>query len=406
MERTTTMIMAGGRGSRLFPLTKQCAKPAIRFGGIYRIIDFTLSNCLNSGIRRIYLLTQYASTSVERYIRHGWALLFRSEFHEIIETRPPQHVIDGEWYQGTAHCIYMNMDLVRQERQDNVLILSGDHIYKMDYRKMLEFHRDENADLTIACVDLPLENAQNMGVIEIDDDFRVKSFEEKPEFPKSIPGDPTKALCNMGVYLFRTKTLNEVLKADAEDNSSQHDFGRNIIPNMLNASSKVMCYLFWDENKKASKYWRDIGTLDAYYEANADLVEIDPLFNLYDNEWPVRGFFPQSPPAKTVFNWGNENRIGLALDSLLSPGVIISGGKVEHSILSPNVKVHSFSQIYNSIILDNVEIGRSCFIRNAIIDSNVIILPGTHIGLNPESDRQNYTLSDRGIVVVTKSEDF
>ncbi len=402
MRNITTMIMAGGKGKRLYPLTRNCAKPAIRFGGMYCIIDFTLSNCLNSGIRRIYILTQYASASIERYIHRGWAYLFRSEFSEFIETRPPQHIDYPELYQSTANSVYQNLNLLKTENSESVLILSGDHIYKMDYRKMYGYHRDHNAELTIACVDLPLDKAKNMGVVEVDEKMNIIGFTEKPQFPKPLHHDADKALCNMGVYIFRVETLKEVLRKDAEDPASEHDFGKNIIPDLIASGAKVVAYQFWDENKKESKYWRDIGTIDAYYEANIDLLAIDPLFNLYDREWPIRCFVSQAPPAKTVFNWRDVNRVGNAIESMLSPGVIVSGGQVIHSILSPNVKIHSYSQVVSSILLDGVEIGRNAVIKNAIIDHNVVIPPGAKIGIDLEQDREIYTVSEGGITVVAE----
>ena len=398
------MIMAGGKGKRLFPLTSSLAKSAIRFGGIYRIIDFTLSNCMNSGIRRVYVITQYASASLERHIRTGWSYLFREQFGEYIETRPPQQIDDTDWYKGTAHSIFKNFSVIRQENPGAVLILSGDHIYKMDYHKLLTYHKDSDADLTLACVDLPVAHARHMGVLGIDKEYNIKSFEEKPDSPLTLPKNPLKSLCNLGVYCFKTEALVDFLKRDAGDENSEHDFGKNIIPKMLAEGAKLKSYLFYDENKKDSKYWRDIGTIDAYYDANMDLVDIDPLFNLYDQEWPVHSFIPQLPPAKTVFNWQHENRVGMAIDSLLSPGAIISGGYVERSILSPEVKVRSYAEVYNSILFDGVEIGRNAVIRNAIIDHGVKIPPGTWIGTDPAQDRIKYHVSNNGITVVTDSE--
>ena len=401
MQNIVTMIMAGGKGKRLFPLTSNRAKSAIRFGGIYRIVDFTLSNCLNSGIRQVYVITQYASSSLERHIRTGWSYLFREQFGEYIETRPPQQTEDTDWYKGTGHCIYKNLSVIRQEKPDAVLILSGDHIYKMDYRKMLKFHFQRKADLTIACVDLPLNEAKHMGVISVNKRYRIKSFDEKPDNPQGQPDNPEKALCNIGVYCFKPEILIDILKQDAGEEKSEHDFGRDIIPKMIGSGAKVISHLFWDENKKESKYWRDIGTIDAYYEANMDLVEIDPLFNLYDQDWPVHSFIPQLPPAKTIFNWQHSNRVGMAIDSLLSPGAIISGGYVEGSILSPKVRVRSYAEVYNSILLDSAEIGRNSIVRNAVIDHGVVIPPGMRIGVDREHDCAAYHVSEKGICVVS-----
>ncbi len=403
MENFTTLIMAGGRGRRLFPLTRDRAKPAIRFGGIYRIIDFTLSNCVNSDIKRIYILTQYASTSLERYIRFGWAHYFRSDFDEFIETRPPQQIFSNEWYKGTADSVFRNIDLIQEEKYDGTLLLSGDHIYKMDYRKMIEYHRETGADVTVACLDLPIASAVNFGVLEAEENFRVRSFQEKPQNPAPIPNDSSKSLCNMGVYFFNNEVLYEVLEKDSENQESKHDFGHDIIPFLIENDFKVMAYKFLDENKKESKYWRDIGTIDAYYEANMDLVTIDPLFNLYDNSWPIKSFNPQLPPSKTVFNWQNENRVGMALDSLLSQGVIVSGGKVLNSILSPNVRIELYTQVSDSILFDNVVIGRGAIVHNAIIDQSVCIPDGVKIGVNYDDDNRRFHVSEKGICVVTEA---
>ena len=403
MQEFTTMIMAGGKGTRLHPLTRDRSKSAIRFGGIYRIIDFTLSNCINSGIKRIYLLSQYASTSLERHLRQGWTRYFNADLGEFIETRPPQLLEGSEWYYGTANSVFQNIDVLQAETGQGTLILSGDHIYKMDYRKMIEFHQSKDADLTIACVDLPVENARNFGVMETDGDFNVIGFEEKPENPKTLTDNPNKILCNMGVYYFRKNALIEVLSYDNQDGNSQHDFGKDIIPYMLQNDMKVAAYLFYDENDKESKYWRDIGTIDGYYEANMELVAIEPMFNLYDEKWPIKCNIPQLPPTKTVFNWNDVNRVGMALDSLVSPGVIISGGKVFYSILSPKVRVHSYAMVSNSILFDEADIGRGAVVNRAIIDREVNIPAGAQIGINLAEDQRRFHVSEKGVCVVTSS---
>ncbi len=397
----TTMIMVGGRGERLFPLTRKTAKSAIRFGGMYRIIDFALSNCLNSGARTIYLLTQFASTSMERHIKHGWGLLFRPERGEFIETCPPQQITDNNWYSGTADSVCRNLHLIENDNSIGVLILSGDHIYKMDYRKMIEFHLDNDADMTISCIDVPINEADKFGVLTVDDSYRVNTFDEKPSDPTPIHRDGNSVICSMGVYFFSKKCLIDILGEDATDENSSHDFGNDIIPRLLMNNAKVMAYKFEDENKKNTKYWRDIGTIDSYYEASMDLVGVDPLFNLYDQAWPVLNFNSQLPPAKTVFNSTEENRTGMALDSLLSPGVIISGGQIFNSITSPHVMIHSWARVSNSILFDHVEVGRRVIIRNAIIDSGVKVPDDTRIGINREEDQEKYLVTEKGICVVT-----
>jgi len=398
----TTLILAGGRGSRLYPLTRRTNKAAIRFGGIYRIIDFTLSNCLNSGIRKIFVLTQYASTSLERHIKVGWNSLFRAELDEFVETRPPQYWHNDEGYHGTANAVFQNLDVIQGNGSDAVLILSGDHIYKMDYRKMIAYHLQTKADMTIACVDQPLDVARSLGVLSVGNDYRVNAFTEKPDNPVPKPDDPTKALCSMGVYLFHWDCLQEALTLDAENPHSGHDFGRDIVPLLVSRGAKIQASLFVDENKKESKYWRDIGTVDSYYEASIDLVSVDPQFNLYDKNWQVRAFIPQLPPAKSVFNTTETGRIGAAFDSLVSPGVILGGGSATRSILSPGVFISSWATVENSILFDNVKVGRNSIIRNAIVDHNVTLPAGTRIGIDPEEDQKRYAVSPKGIIVVTE----
>ncbi|MFH0765911.1 MAG: glucose-1-phosphate adenylyltransferase [Calditrichota bacterium] len=402
MLSCTTIIMAGGRGQRLHPLTRNRAKPAIRFGGLYRIIDFTLSNCLNSDIRRVSLLTQFASTSLERHIRNGWVHLFRPSLGEFIETRPPQQIAGREWYEGTADSIFKNIDILRLERAKRTLILSGDHIYKMDYRKLLAFHEEVDARLSVATVEMPLGEAHHFGVLGVDHTGKVTSFVEKSNEPPPIPGRPEFCLCNMGVYCFDTKYLMDILEDHFRCGESGADFGNDIIPKLVDHSEPIYAYPFEDENKKDKPYWRDIGTLDAFYDANMDLVEIEPYFNLYDREWPIWNFNTQYPPAKTVFNLYGERRVGVALDSLICPGVIISGGQVEKSILSPGVRIHSYAQVHRSILFDHVEIGRGAVVRNAIIESGVVIPEGARIYAGEPGIGERTTISDKGICVVTE----
>ena len=392
--------MAGGKGERLYPLTRDRAKPAVPFGGVYRIIDFTLSNCINSGIRKIHVLTQYKSISLTRHIRMGWNI-FDAELGEFIEILPAQQRVDEHWYLGTADSIYQNIYTIEMEDPDYVLILAGDHIYKMNYSEMFEFHKEKDADLTISVVEMVKEKAFQLGVVEIDEENRVMGFEEKPEVPRTIPGDPEHVLVSMGIYTFKKDILERELIADAKKDSL-HDFGRDIVPSMI-GRYKIFAYNFKDENKKQAKYWRDIGNIDAYWEANMDLIQISPEFNLYDKDWPIRTYQEQFPPVKTVFAGGDDPaRMGVALDSLVSNGCIISGGKVLRSILSPNVRVNSFAEVVDSIIMEGVEIGRYARIRRAIIDKDVKIPQGMEIGYNLEEDKKRFTVTPSGIVAVAK----
>ncbi|MCM8770724.1 MAG: glucose-1-phosphate adenylyltransferase [Candidatus Omnitrophica bacterium] len=402
MKKVITFIMAGGKGERLWPLTRDRAKPAVPFGGIYRIIDFTLSNCINSGLRRIYVLTQYKSISLHRHIRMGWSI-FSSELGEFIEILPAQQRVGESWYLGTADAIYQNIYTIEMERPDEVLILAGDHVYKMNYYQMIDFHRSIDADLTVGVVEMSKEKSSQLGVVEVDDVGRVKGFEEKPRHPKTIPGAPDKIYASMGIYVFKCKVLEEELIEDSGNKSSEHDFGKDILPHMIKQGYKVAAYNFKDENKKEAKYWRDIGTIDAYYEANMDLVAVEPVFNLYDKDWPIRTYQEQYPPLKTVFS-GDEitGRVGLVLDSLVSSGCIISGGKVQRSILSPNVRINSFSEVYDSILMEGVNVGRYAKIKRAIIDKDVDIPSGAVIGYDLEEDKKKFLVTESGIVVVAK----
>jgi glucose-1-phosphate adenylyltransferase len=394
------MILAGGKGERLHPLTIHRAKPAVPFGGIYRIIDFTLSNCINSRIRKIAVLPQYKSLSLDKHLRLAWNI-FSGELDEYIISVPPQQRVGDKWYQGTADAIYQNIYMIEKDAPDHVLVLAGDHIYKMDYAEMFRFHKENNADATVAAIEIPKKSAAAFGIIEVDHNCRILDFEEKPQVPKSIPGHPELAFASMGIYLFNTKTLLEYLKSDALQETS-HDFGKNIIPQMMK-TARVCAYNFKDENKKEAKYWRDVGTIDAYWEANMDLVNVDPLLNLYDKAWPIRTYQAQNPPAKFVFAQEKQGgRLGTALDSIVAHGCIVSGGRVQNSVLSPNVRVNSYSEVYDSILMENVDIGRHCRIRRAIIDKDVVIPPETELGYNLEEDRQRYHVTPSGIVVIAK----
>ena len=397
-----TFIMAGGKGERLYPLTKDRTKPAVPFGGIYRIIDFTLSNCINSGLRKIFVLTQYKSASLHRHIRLGWNIL-SSELNEYIEILPAQKRVGESWYLGTADAVYQNLYTLEIDKNAEILILAGDHIYKMNYYKMINFHRQVNADLTLGVVEVDKTKSSQFGVLEIAADGHVKGFKEKPEKPKGIPGKSDKINVSMGIYIFKRKVLEEQLHKDAKTEKSNHDFGKDIIPRMIREGHNVMAYNFLDENKKEGQYWRDIGTIDAYYDANIDLVQVNPVFNLYDNDWPIRTFQEQFPPAKTVFA-GEEitGRVGLALDSLVSGGCIISGGQVKRSILSPNVRINSFAQIHESILMEGVNVGRYAKIQRTIIDKDVQIPEGTIIGYDHEDDKRRFHITESGIVVVAK----
>ncbi len=401
MEDTLVIVLAGGVGERLYPLTRDRAKPAVYFGGPYRIIDFALSNCLNSGFRRIFIATQYKSLSLNRHIRMGWNIV-SEELGEFIEILPPQKRVGEHWYLGTADAVYQNLYSIQQENPRHVIILSGDHVYKMDYSKMLRVHRERGAAATLATIEVPVADSSRFGIIEVDERERVIGFEEKPKKAKTIPGSDDLALASMGVYIFETEALVRALEADA-DQPTSHDFGKNIIPSMY-ASAPVYSYRFYDENKKAAKYWRDIGTIDAYFEANMDLCRVNPEFNLYDPEWPMRTYQPQAPPAKFVFA-EEGRRSGQALDSIVSPGCIISGSRVQGSVLCPNVRVHSFCRIDQSILMPGVRVGRHARIRRAIIDRDVLIPRGAVVGYNPEEDRRRHTVSDDGVVVVTMDDE-
>ena len=400
MAKIFTMVLAGGKGERLQPLTDQRAKPAVPFGGKYRIIDFTLSNCLNSGLRQMAVLIQYKSHSLDRHIRTGWNIL-NPELGEYIVSVPPQQRISEEWYRGTADAVYQNLFLLDNDHPEFLLVLAGDHIYKMNYADMYNLLIEKQADAIVGAIETPLADAHRFGVIAVDEDRRILSFDEKPEHPMHIPGDPTQAFVSMGIYLFRTNVVGEQLIRDAKE-GTKHDFGKNIIPRMIN-ECRVYAYKFQDENKKAVNYWRDIGTLDAYWEANMDLVAVDPQFNLYDQHWPIRTYQGQFPPAKFVFAQDFQGgRMGVALDSIVCGGCIISGGRVQNSVLSPHVRVHDHADVRESVVMENVVIGEHARIRRAIIDKDVIIPPKTVIGFDRVADRQRFKVTDSGLVVISK----
>ncbi len=399
MKDTLGVLLAGGAGERLYPLTRDRAKPAVTFGGNYRIIDITLSNCVNSDLRRVYILTQYKALSLNRHIREGWNIVAR-EMGEFVEILPPMKRVSENWYMGTADAVYQNIYSIGSEQPKHVLILSGDHIYKMDYRKMLQQHNDSAADITMATLLMDPIECSRFGVVEVDGDSRVTGFQEKPEQTNlRSPYNPSMVSVSMGVYLFNTDVLIPVLLKDAEDPSSSHDFGKDILPKMVD-EYRVYAYNFEDENKKEAFYWRDVGTLEAYYEANMDMVAVSPVFNLYDADWPIRTHQRQYPPAKFVF--AEAGRTGTALDSIVSAGCIVSGGSVKGCILSPNVRVNSYTEVENSILFQEVDIGRHCKIRKAIIDRDVHIPEGTTIGYDVEADKARYFVTETGITVVTR----
>jgi len=402
MKNVLTILLAGGVGERLHPLTRNRAKPAVPFGGIYRIIDVTLSNCLNSESRRILVLVQYKSHSLARHIQFAWNPIFRPDLNEFIYVIPPQQRVNNNWFLGTADAIYQNLYFIDHEDPKEVLILSGDHIYKMDYMKMLDFHRNSGADLTIAAIGVPLAEARRFGVLETAADGRVIGFEEKPPNPKPLPQKPDSAYASMGIYVFNTEVLRKVVMEDAERKNTSHDFGKDVIPRMIERH-RVFAYHFIDENKEGThkeiQYWRDIGTIDAYWEANMDLVEVDPLFNVYDKAWPVRTGMPLAPPAKFVFAQEGR-RFGVAIDSIVSPGSIVSGGIVKRCVLSPWVRVNSYSHVEESILMDGCSIGRHAHIRRAIIEKNVRIPEHAVIGYDLRDDAKRFRVTESGIVVV------
>ena len=403
-----TIILAGGRGARLEPLTRDRAKPAVPFGGAYRVIDFALSNCFNSGLRQILVLTQYKAYSLDRHLAATWGFLNR-DFGEFVDIIPPQQRISENWYLGTADAIYQNIYAIEQAGPELCLVLGGDHIYKMNYRAMIDYHLEKDADLTIACLPVERGEARRFGVMGIDDGGRVESFVEKPTDPPPMPGHPSMALASMGIYVFRARALYELLCADAVRSESNRDFGKDVIPAMIEGH-KVFGYLFRDENRKAAAYWRDIGTIDEYFAANMDLIEVEPVLNLYDERWPIRTWRKQDPPPKFVFAEAGAPgavRRGEAIDSIVCPGTIVSGGSVRRSILSRKVRVNSYATVDDSLLFDDVEVGRHCRIRRSIIDKGVKVPPGMSIGVDPELDRRRgFLCSEGGVVIIPKGENL
>lgn len=419
MKDVLTFVMAGGRGERLMPLTGDRTKPAVPFGGLYRLIDFTLSNCVNSQLYRIIILPQYKSQSLNEHLIVGWNI-FSHKIGHFLKVVPPQQRIGSDWYRGTADSIRQNLYLIEEYKPKHILILSGDHIYKMNYFSFLKYHIENNADLTISLLEEPVESASQFGVAEVDDTFRITDFQEKPRKKvRTIPGDPNHVLASMGIYVFKTESLLKILKA-----GNEYDFGKEIIPNILD-DYKVMAYAYRKQNHikdyinvisedgkrhtqlesrtKDSSYWRDVGTLDSYWNANMDLTGVDPYFNLYGRLWPIHTYQKPGPPAKFIFadQHSKEHRVGKALESLVSQGCIVSG-VVRNCVLSPNVTIRSWSAVDESVILDGVTVGRRCKIKKTIIDKNNVIPDNTEIGYDPEADREQFTVTSRGIVVVPK----
>ena len=396
-KKTLALILAGGRGSRLKHLTRWRSKPALPFGGKFKIIDFPLSNCINSGIRQIGVLTQYKAHSLILHIQRGWSFL-RGEFGEFVELLPAQQRIESTWYAGTADALYQNLDILRNHNPDYVLVLAGDHIYRMDYGTMIAEHVANGADMTVGCLEVDLETAKGFGVMAVDDDKRVLEFAEKPEAPKPIPGSDTAALASMGIYVFNTAFLFEQLIKDADMPNSSHDFGKDIIPTVI-GKYKVMAHAFRDPKSRKQAYWRDVGTIDAFWAANQELIGVTPELNPYDKTWPIWTYQEQLPPAKFIFD--DDDRRGMAMDSMVSGGCIISGSLVRHSLLFSNVRLRSHSEIEDSVILPDVEIGQNCRIRKAVIDEGCKIPEGTVIGENAEADAERFLVSSGGVVLVT-----
>jgi len=395
-RRTLVLVLAGGEGSRLKNLTKWRAKPAVPFGGKYRIIDFALSNCINSGMRRIGVLTQYKSHSLIRHLQRAWGFM-RPEIGEFVEIIPAQQRLKPQWYEGTADAIYQNLDIIYRHDPEYVVILGGDHIYTMDYGKMLQAHVEAGADLTVGCIESTLDEARSFGVMSVDENLEITRFTEKPQNPEPMPGNPDVALASMGIYVFSMGYLARILMEDAEDESSDHDFGKNIIPASIE-NSKAIAYPFLDEHGKPA-YWRDVGTLYSYWKANIELCDIEPELNLYRRDWPIWTYQSQSPPAKFAFD--DEMRRGQAIDSLVAGGCIISGAKVKHSVIFFNTHIETGTYVKDSVILPKVGIGKNCTIKRAVIDKGTYIPDGMEIGVDLEKDRERFLVTDEGIVLVT-----
>lgn len=417
MRDVVALIMAGGKGERLYPLTQDRSKPAVPFGGIYRIIDVTLSNCINSTIYKIIVLPQYKAQSLVEHIEAGWNI-FSYALGHYLKVVPPQMRTGNQWYQGTADSVRQNLYLIERTGAKHVLVLSGDHVYKMDYSRLKAYHEEKDADVTVSVIEVPISDAHRFGILEVSEDYSITGFQEKPSSPATIPNDPAHALASMGIYIFKTSVLIDLLKTCDKD-----DFGTDIIPEALKRYS-LYAFPYKKENRiedfvytikedgsrvrvmdpciRDSSYWRDVGDLDAYWNANMDLTGVEPAFNLYGSRWPLRTFQAQYPPVKTVFKNKPASRMGKALDSIVSHGTIISGGVVKNSVLSYNVMVRSWSEVRESVIMSEVEIGRHCRIMKAIIDKQNVIPPNTEIGYDPDEDRKRFTVTPRGIVVVQK----
>jgi len=394
------IILAGGRGSRLAELTDWRAKPAVPFGGKFRIIDFALSNCVNSGIRRIGICTQYKAQSLIRHVQSGWSFL-DGRFGEFIELLPAQQRITADWYRGTADAVYQNIDILRRHQRKYVLVLAGDHVYKMDYERMLADHVASQAVMSVACIEAPLADATQLGVMKVDADWRVTAFEEKPAQPPAMPGHPDRALASMGIYVFDESFLYEQLIRDAEDRASSHDFGKDIIPRLVRSGMPIHAHSFRDSCVNMSNglpYWRDVGTLDAYWEANMDLTHVVPSLNLYDLDWPIWTYQEQLPPAKFVFD--DDGRRGMAVDSLISGGCIVSGSKVRRSVLFSNVQVKDYCSIEDCVILPNVDIGNNVVLKRAVVDKRCRLPDGLQVGIDPAMDRKRFHVTDRGVTVI------
>ena len=401
-RNTFAVILAGGRGSRLHELTDFRAKPAVPFGGKFRIIDFTLSNCVNSGVRRVGVATQYKAQSLIRHVQQGWSFL-DGRLNEFIEIMPAQQQSDdAHWYQGTADAVYQNLREIHHARPAYVLILSGDHIYRMDYGRVLAAHVERKADLTVACIEVPLSEASSFGVMSVNDEGRVLEFAEKPAQPQHMPGDPDKALASMGIYVFNADFLCAELQRDADDPTSSHDFGKDIIPHCVERYRTYAQNFAESSVRERGKpaYWRDVGTLDAYWAANLDLIQVTPDLNLYSENWPIWTWQPQTPPAKFVFD--DDTRRGQAVDSMVAGGCIISGATVRRSMLFSGVRMHSFATVEDSMVLPNVQVGRHCVLKKCIIDKDSVLPEGTIIGVDPVQDRKRFRVTESGITLVTK----
>jgi glucose-1-phosphate adenylyltransferase len=398
---TVAIVLAGGRGSRLGPLTDWRAKPAVPFAGKFRIIDFTLSNCVNSGIRRVGICTQYKAQSLIRHVQRGWSFL-DGRFNEFVELLPAQQRVTADWYKGTADAVYQNLDILRSHHPEFVLLLAGDHVYKMDYARMMCDHVQRGADMTIACVEVPIAEASAFGVMQVDDAGRIVGFQEKPANPRPVPGRSDVALASMGIYGYSAATLFRELERDAHDAASSHDFGKDLIPRAIAEGQRVIAHRFEESCVNVHEgrcYWRDVGTIDAFWEANLDLTHVTPDLNLYDEQWPIWTYQEQLPPAKFVFD--TEDRRGVALESIVSGGCVISGATIRRSLLFSNVRVHSYSLVEDSVVLSNVDIARHCVLKRAVIDKDCRLPPGTEVGVDPEEDRKRFYVTPSGITLVT-----